>query len=83
MHEIKYPCYSISKAAFNMFTKFLALRLKDTMTVSAVHPGFVRTDMNEGEGDILPEEAAEDIYTLANAKVASGKFWFKGEEFLW
>jgi len=82
-HEMNYPCYSISKTALNMFTKFLASRLKGKITISAVHPGFVKTDMNEGEGDITPEEAAEDIYTLANSKIESGKFWFKGGEFPW
>jgi NAD(P)-dependent dehydrogenase (short-subunit alcohol dehydrogenase family) len=82
-HEIKYPAYSISKAALNMYTKILATRLGDAYVVSSVHPGFVRTDMNEGEGELSPEEAAQDIYKLAMRKVKSGQFWYKGKHFPW
>ena len=50
-----YPAYSISKAALNMFTKFLAVRLKEKdIRASSVHPGSVQTDMND-TGDISPE----------------------------
>ncbi len=73
-----YPCYSLSKAALNMFTRKLAFRLKGAVVVSAVHPGFVKTDMNEGEGDVSPEEAAADIYHLACQRVETGQFWFQG-----
>ena|SRR3989338_3905010 len=75
--------YSISKAALNMYTRALAYRLADRVTVSAIHPGYVKTDMNEGEGEIEPGEAAKDIYELALRDVETGKFWFKGEEFSW
>ncbi len=81
--EIGNPCYSISKAGLNMFTKYLTARLKDHATVSAVHPGFVKTDMNDGEGEVEPEVAALAIYKLAIRDVESGKFWFNGEEFPW
>lgn len=82
-HESLYPCYGLSKTALNMYTRILAARLKDNITVSSVHPGFVQTDMNEGEGDITPEEAASDLYELANKKVETGQFWFKGEKMPW
>ncbi|MCX6715174.1 MAG: SDR family NAD(P)-dependent oxidoreductase [Candidatus Uhrbacteria bacterium] len=75
--------YSISKAALNMYTRALAYRLTDHITVSAIHPGYVKTDMNEGEGDLEPEEAANDIYELALRDVETGKFWFQGKEFPW
>jgi NAD(P)-dependent dehydrogenase (short-subunit alcohol dehydrogenase family) len=66
-----------------MYTKILATRLGDAYVVSSVHPGFVRTDMNEGEGELSPEEAAQDIYKLAMRKVKSGQFWYKGKHFPW
>lgn len=79
----EYPSYKISKAALNMYTKTLALRLAPEITVSSVHPGWVKTDMGGDDADITPEEAAKDIVTLALKKVESGKFWFQGKEFDW
>lgn len=77
-------CYSISKAALNMFTRHLAFRLKDHITVSAVHPGFVKTDMNDGMGDISPTISAKGICNLALSKHETGQFWWHhGEQFSW
>ncbi len=81
--DVLYPAYSISKAALNMYTKILAARLGDKYVVSSVHPGFVQTDMNEGQGDLSPKEAADDIYKLATRKVKSGQFWYRGKKFPW
>src|SRR5690606_25209241 len=47
------PAYSVSKSAVNAWTVQLACELRDTsVKVNAVHPGYVRTDMNRGEGDL-------------------------------
>ncbi len=78
-----YPDYKISKAALNMVTRCLALRLDGKIIVSSVHPGWVKTDMGGADADIEPEEAAEDIFTLANSRPETGQFWFKGEKFPW
>lgn len=79
-----YPSYKISKAALNMYTRTLALRLKDSnIIVSSVHPGWTKTDMGGGEADLTPEEAAEEIYKLAISKPETGQFWFKGEKMPW
>lgn len=80
---INWPDYKISKAALNMVTKILAGRLAGNITVSSVHPGWVKTDMGGSDADIEPEEAAEDIFKLAVSKPKSGQFWFKGEKFPW
>lgn len=77
------PDYRISKAAINMATKLFAMRLDGSITVSSVHPGWVKTDMGGSDADIEPTEAAEDIFTLANSQVETGQFWFKGEKFPW
>lgn len=79
-----YPAYKISKVALNMFTSWLAFKLKDKQTVSSVHPGSVRTDMGSGEGDMDPSEAAEYIFnTATDQNLETGQFWFKGKKFPW
>lgn len=83
VHDAEYPDYKISKAALNMFTRMLAIRFKDKITVSSVHPGWVKTDMGGSDADREPEEAAEDIFKLANTHVETGQFWFQGEKFPW
>jgi len=82
-HNSSEPAYKISKASLNMFTRTLAFRLGDKAIVSAVHPGWIKTDMGGEEADMKPEEAAEDIFKLANSKVETGQFWFKGQKFPW
>jgi len=78
-----YPDYQISKAALNMVTRILAIRLEGKVIVSSVHPGWVKTDMGGTDADIEPQEAAEDIFKLANSKIETGQFWFKGEKYPW
>lgn len=84
-----YPAYKISKAALNMYTRTLAVRLSHEKTdnnfiiVSSVHPGWVRTDMGGENAPILPTEAADDIYRLAFSRPETGQFWFKGEKYPW
>ncbi len=79
-----YPCYKISKAALNMYTRTLAIRLKDSnITVSSLHPGWVRTDMGGPDADISPEESAENIYTFSLSRPETGEFWFNGKKLEW
>lgn len=83
--------YRMAKAALNMYTRFLAFRLKDQNTkVSSLHPGWVKTDMgyaganDDGElPDREPAEAANDIFNLATSDVESGQFWYKDEKIEW
>jgi NAD(P)-dependent dehydrogenase (short-subunit alcohol dehydrogenase family) len=79
----KYPSYKISKAALNMYTRTLAIRLVGEITVSSVHPGRVKTDMGGIDAELTPEEAAEYIFKFAGSKIESGQFWYKGEKFPW
>jgi NAD(P)-dependent dehydrogenase (short-subunit alcohol dehydrogenase family) len=81
-----YPAYKISKAALNMYIRTLAVRLNHEnfgITVSAVHPGWVRTDMGGDEAPTTPKEAASDIYDLAISRPETGQFWFKGKKYPW
>ena len=60
------PAYSASKTALNSWTVHLAYELRDTnVKVNAAHPGYARTDLNDGEGDIDPAEAAATAVRLA------------------
>ncbi|MFN3713768.1 MAG: SDR family oxidoreductase [Alcanivoracaceae bacterium] len=73
-----YYGYRISKAAVNAVGKSLAMDLKPRrIGVFLLHPGFVRTDMVGGQGDISADDAAAsllrriDSLTLAS----TGTFW--------
>jgi len=81
-----YPAYKISKAALNMYVRTLAARLHHEgagIIVSAVHPGWVKTDMGGAEAPTTPEEAAENIYKLAISRPETGQFWFNGKKYPW
>jgi NAD(P)-dependent dehydrogenase (short-subunit alcohol dehydrogenase family) len=78
------PCYRISKTAVNMYTKTLASRLrKQGITVSSVHPGWVKTDMGGGDAPRKPEEAAVQIFMLATTPHQTGLFWYDNKKFPW
>ncbi|MFE6052619.1 SDR family oxidoreductase [Kitasatospora sp. NPDC056446] len=57
------PAYSASKSALNSWTVHLAYELRDTpVKVNAVHPGYTKTGMNDGAGDLeIPEGAATSV----------------------
>lgn len=47
------PAYSASKSAVNSWTAHLAYELRDSpIKVNAVHPGYTKTDLNDGEGEL-------------------------------
>jgi NAD(P)-dependent dehydrogenase (short-subunit alcohol dehydrogenase family) len=82
--EPEYPSYKISKAAINMYTRILSIRLKEkNILVASVHPGWVKTDMGGKEADLEPEEAAKNIYERIISLRETGQFWFKQEKFPW
>lgn len=79
--------YRMSKAALNMAGVSLAHDLRSAgVAVALLHPGFVRTDMTGGMGDVEPAESARglvariDELNLEN----SGRFWHaQGQELPW
>ena len=86
-YPYNYPAYKISKCALNMYTRTLAMRLahEDSrhIIVSAVHPGWVKTDMGGDEAPISPADAAEHIFQLAISKPETGQFWFRNKKWMW
>jgi NAD(P)-dependent dehydrogenase (short-subunit alcohol dehydrogenase family) len=78
------PCYRISKTAINMYTVTLASRPEmKNITVSSLHPGWVKTDMG-GEGATRePKDAADQIFTLATTPHKTGLFWYDNKEISW
>jgi NAD(P)-dependent dehydrogenase (short-subunit alcohol dehydrogenase family) len=78
------PSYAISKVALNMYTRILAGRLSGrNITVSSVHPGWVKTDMGGSMAPRTPAVAAENIYNIAISKIESGFFWYDGRKTDW
>jgi NAD(P)-dependent dehydrogenase (short-subunit alcohol dehydrogenase family) len=70
--------YRMSKAAVNAMGVSAARDLRPAgVSVAILHPGFVRTDMTEGAGNLTPDESARllldriDQVTLET----SGTFW--------
>ena len=54
-----------SAAALNSLNKTLAVdQGKRGLTFVVLHPGYVQTDMNNGQGQITPTESAAGLYTV-------------------
>jgi NAD(P)-dependent dehydrogenase (short-subunit alcohol dehydrogenase family) len=73
-----YYGYRVSKAGVNAVGKSLAIDFKPhKVGVFLLHPGFVRTDMVGGNGDISADEAAANLTRrLDGLTLAStGTFW--------
>ncbi len=86
IHGFKIPAYSASKSALNAWTVQLAWELRDgPIKVNAVHPGYVRTGMNGGNGEIEVAEGARSSMRMAllGADGASGSFTHLGQVLPW
>jgi len=78
-----YPSYKISKTALNMYTRTLAMRLKGSITVSSVNPGWTKTAIGGAKAEFTPDEAAAHIFNLAVSAPETGQFWFTGKKLPW
>lgn len=80
------PAYNVSKSAVNAWTLQLAQDLRETpIKVNTVHPGYVKTDMNKGGGDLEIAEGAETSVAMALLDDAgpTGSFQYRGEILPW
>ncbi|MEO6517853.1 MAG: SDR family oxidoreductase [Pseudoxanthomonas sp.] len=83
---IKVPAYIVSKSAVNAWTLQLAYDLKGTTAkVNSVHPGYVKTDLNKGGGELEVAEGAETSIAMAllDDDGPSGSFQFRGDLLPW
>jgi len=70
--------YRMSKSALNMYTKILSNRLKASLRVVSIHPGWVRTTIAESNidnGRLSPEESAIKLFDYIIGDFETGMFW--------
>ncbi|WWD01410.1 hypothetical protein V866_008354 [Kwoniella sp. B9012] len=79
------PAYSVAKAGVNMLGRKLAVELKDRdINVILMSPGVVRTEMNDGQGDISTQQSVEGILRELTRSGTSGTFLrYDGQGWPW
>ena len=80
-----YYGYRMSKAALNAAGMSLARDLAASgIAVAILHPGFVRTDMTDGTGNIDPADAAGQLVDRLDALTpeTTGTFWHANGQIL-
>lgn len=80
-----YYGYRMSKAAANMVGASLARDMEDRgVAVAVLHPGYVRTEMTGGGGDVSPDQAASGLLARLDELDMSntGGFWHANGEVL-
>lgn len=79
--------YNASKAALNMVTRMMAHDLRpNKITVVAVHPGWVQTDMGGSHAAVTAHDSAAGIIGIADkiTLADTNKFYiYNGEEHPW
>ncbi|WP_341917116.1 SDR family oxidoreductase [Hydrocarboniphaga effusa] len=78
--------YNVSKSALNAYTLHLAHELSGTsIKVNAIHPGYVKSDMNKGAGDLDLATGAKTSVDLAliGNDGPNGSFSHLGETLPW
>ena len=86
IYDFKVPAYNVSKTAVNAWTVQLAHELRDTrIKVNAVHPGYVKTDMNAGEGELEIADGARTSVRMAllDADGPNGSFVYFEDTLPW
>ncbi|KYQ92632.1 short-chain dehydrogenase/reductase (SDR) family protein [Tieghemostelium lacteum] len=67
--------YNSSKTALNGFTVQLSKELASKgFKINAVNPGFVKTNMNQGGGELEPSVPGLSIYNIATQEHGTGRY---------
>jgi NAD(P)-dependent dehydrogenase (short-subunit alcohol dehydrogenase family) len=85
-YDFRVPAYSVSKSAVNAWTVQLAWELRGTrVKVNAADPGYVRTDMNGGHGDLdVRDGAATSVHlALGDEPMPNGGYFHLGQALPW
>ncbi len=80
------PAYSASKSALNAWTVHLAYELRETaIKVNAVHPGYTKTAMNDGAGELEPRQGAWTSVRMAllGEEGPTGQYVHMGRQIPW
>ena len=86
VYDFKIPAYNASKSVVNAWTVHLAHELRgSTVKVNAVHPGYVMTDMNAGQGELNVAAGASSSVQMAllDDEGPSGTFTHLGKTLPW
>ncbi|MCY1417884.1 3-oxoacyl-[acyl-carrier-protein] reductase FabG [compost metagenome] len=79
--------YKASKAALNSMTNTFVTQLADpTVTVLAMHPGWVKTDMGGEGADLDIDTSTSGLVEQVKAYAGKGGLWFinyKGDSLIW
>lgn len=70
--------YRMSKSALNMYTKLLSNRLAGEISVAAIDPGWVKTEIrmsNLKNAPLTPQESASNIYEFISSDFQTGIYW--------
>lgn len=76
--DYDYYAYSVSKAGLNMLTRAMSAEFSpEGIAVTAISPGWVRTDMGGAEAPLSPEQSARSLYaTISRLTLAdTGRFY--------
>jgi NAD(P)-dependent dehydrogenase (short-subunit alcohol dehydrogenase family) len=86
IYDFKVPAYNVSKSAVNAWTVQLAYELRDSkVKINTIHPGYVKTDMNGGEGEIDVPAGARTSVRLALIDDAgpNGGYFYQEQSLPW
>ena len=86
IYDFKVPAYNVSKSAVNAWTVQLAYELRDSkVKINTIHPGYVKTEMNDGEGEIdIPTGARTSVrLALIDDAGPNGGYFYQEQSLPW